>query len=88
MAQLERDLTKGNVWKQLVVFAVPFLISNLFQCVYSVADLMIVSRFGGTNSVSGVSISSMVMLIVTNLATGIATGGTVMIGQFLGAGEK
>lgn len=88
MAQLEKDLTKGNVWKQLIVFAVPFFISNLIQCVYSVADLMIVSRFGGTNSVSGVSISSMIMLIVTNLATGIATGGTVMIGQFLGAGER
>lgn len=88
MAQLEKDLTKGSVWKQLIVFAVPFFISNLIQCVYSVADMMIVSRFGGTNSVSGVSISSMVMLIVTNLAGGIATGGTVMIGQFLGAGER
>lgn len=88
MAQLEKDLTKGNVWKQLVVFAVPFFISNLIQCIYGVADMMIVSRFGGTNSVSGVSISSMVMLIVINLAGGIATGGTVMIGQFLGAGER
>ena len=88
MAELEKDLTKGNVWKQLIVFAVPFFISNLIQSVYSVADMMIVSRFGGTNSVSGVSISSMVMLIVSNLATGIATGGTVMIGQFLGAGER
>lgn len=88
MAQLEKDLTKGNVWKQLVLFAIPFFASNLIQSVYSVADMMIVSRFGGTDSVSGVSISSMVMLIVTNLAAGIATGGTVMIGQFLGAGER
>ncbi len=88
MAQLEKDLTKGNVWKQLIVFAVPFFISNLIQSVYSVVDMLIVSRYGGTNSVSGVSISSMVMLIVTNLAAGIATGGTVMIGQFLGAGER
>lgn len=88
MAELEKDLTKGNVWKQLIVFAVPFLFSNLIQSVYSVADMMIVSRFSGTNSVSGVNTSSMVMLIVTNLAAGIATGGTVMIGQFLGAGER
>lgn len=88
MAQLEKDLTRGNVWKQLILFAVPFFASNLIQSVYSVADMIIVSRFGGTSSVSGVSISSMVMLIVTNLAAGIATGGTVMIGQFLGAGER
>lgn len=88
MAELEKDLTKGNVWKQLVIFAIPVFISNLIQSVYSVADMMIVSRFGGTNSVSAVSISSGVMLIVINLASGIATGGTVMIGQFLGAGER
>lgn len=88
MAKFEADLTKGNVWKQLIIFAVPFFISNLIQSVYSVADMMIVARFSGTNSIAGVNISSQIMVVVTNLAVGLATGGTVMVGQFLGAGRR
>lgn len=88
MAKLESDLTKGNVWKQMLLFAIPFFISNLIQSLYSVADLMIVSYFGGTESVAGVNTSSSVIIIITNLATGIAAGGTVMVGQFLGAGQR
>ena len=88
MAKLESDLTGGNVWKQMIVFAIPFFISNLIQSLYGVADLMIVSYFGGTASVAGVNTSSSVTVIITNLATGIAAGGTVMVGQFLGAGQR
>lgn len=88
MAKLESDLTRGNVWKQMLVFAVPFFIGNLIQSLYSVVDLMIVSYFAGTNSVAGVNTSGSVMIIITNLATGIAAGGTVMVGQFLGAGQR
>lgn len=88
MAKLESDLTQGNVWKQMLVFAVPFFIGNLIQSLYSVADLMIVSYFAGTISVAGVNTSSSVIIIITNLATGIAAGGTVMVGQFLGSGQR
>nr|MBQ8252228.1 MATE family efflux transporter [Lachnospiraceae bacterium] len=88
MAKLESDLTKGSVWKQMLLFAIPFFISNLIQSLYGIADMMIVSYFGGTESVAGVNTSSSIMIIVTNLATGIAAGGTVMVGQFLGAGQR
>lgn len=86
--KLESDLTKGNVWKQMLLFAIPFFISNLIQSLYGIADMMIVSYFGGTESVAGVNTSSSIIIIVTNLATGIAAGGTVMVGQFLGAGQR
>ncbi len=62
--------------------------SNLIQSLYGVADLMIVSYFGGTESVAGVNTSGSVIVIITNLATGIAAGGTVLIGQFLGAEKR
>ena len=84
MAKIESNLTEGNVWKQMILFAIPFFISNLIQSFYSVADLMIVSFFGG----AGVNTSSSIIIIITNLATGIAAGGTVMVGQFLGAGQR
>jgi len=88
LAKFSKDLTTGNVFRQLVVFAVPFFLSNLVQSVYSVADMMILGHFGGTNSMAAVNTSSQIAVIVTNLAMGISTGGTVMIGQYMGAGMK
>lgn len=88
MSKFERDLTQGSVFKQLVLFAIPFLISNLIQSAYGVADMMILGNFSGTNSISAVNTSSQIIVIITNLATGIGVGGTVMIGQYLGANKK
>ncbi len=85
---LEKDLTTGNVLKNLIVFAFPIFISNLIQSVYGVVDLMVVTQFGGTNSVSGVNIGSGVMVIVINLICGISTGGTVVVARYLGAKKK
>ena len=88
MAKLEKNLTTGSVWKQLILFAIPLFFSNLIQSIYSVADMMIVSHFSGTAAVSVVNISSNIMFIVINLASGISTGGMVTVGRFLGAGER
>ncbi|MFQ7553465.1 MAG: hypothetical protein ACLRMZ_28245 [Blautia marasmi] len=42
MSSFEKDLSKGNVVKQLILFAVPFLVSNIIQSCYNVADMLIV----------------------------------------------
>ena len=76
MSTFEHDLTKGNIWKQLVWFAVPFFISNLIQSLYSLIDLIILGHFGGTNSISAANIGGQVLVILTNLAAGLSGGGT------------
>ena len=85
---IENDLTKGNVLKRLVLFAIPFLVSNLIQSFYNVADMLIVGRFCGTASMSGVNIGGQVTLILTNTVIGLCMGGTVLIGQYMGAGNR
>lgn len=84
----ERNLSKGNVTKQLFLFALPFLISNVIQSLYSVADMVIVGQFSGTIAMSGVNIGSQITFIITNIIFGLCVGGTVLIGQYLGAGDR
>ncbi len=79
------NLSKGNVVKQLIVFALPFIISNLIQTLYSVADMIVVGQFSGTVSMSGVNIGGQVTMIMTNLAVGLTAGATVLIAQSVGA---
>jgi len=81
----KQDLTHGNVGKQLLKFAMPFLLSNFIQALYSLADMLIVSWFVGATGVSGVGMGGQISQIVLNLVAGLSVAGTVMIAQFVGA---
>lgn len=84
MANFNKDLTQGSVAKQLIKFATPFLLSNLLQAFYSVADMIIVGQFCGKTGITGVSIGSQINILVTGAAMGLSIGGTVMIAQYGG----
>lgn len=85
MGHFENDLSKGNVVRQLVLFAFPFLVSSIVQSLYNVADMLIVGNFSGTASMSGVNIGGQVTFILTNIVVGLCSGGTVLVAQYLGA---
>lgn len=85
---IERKLTEGNVVKLLIQFALPFMLSNLIQSLYNVADMMIVGYYSGTAAISGVNIGGQVTFILTNFIIGLTVGGTVIIGQYLGSGDR
>ena len=85
MSTFQNDLTQGSVSKQLIRFSIPFLLSNIIQALYSVADMLIVGWYFGENGISGVSIGSQVTMLVTNLVVGFTVGGTVLIAQSFGA---
>ncbi len=82
--KLERDLTKGSVVKQLIMFALPFMLSNLIQSFYNVADMYIVGKFCGPAGISAVNIGGQVTFLMTNLVVGLCVGGTVIVAQYLG----
>ena len=88
MSKIEKNLTEGSVVKQLILFALPFMLSNLIQSLYNVADMLIVGRFCGPVGISGVNIGGQVTFLMTNLVIGLSVGGTVVIAQFLGCGDR
>ncbi len=85
MAKLQKNLTSGSVVKALMSFAFPFLLSNLIQTLYNVADMYIVGLYNGPIGISGVNIGGQVTFIMTNIVIGLSTGGTIVIAQYLGA---
>ncbi|MBQ7040414.1 MAG: MATE family efflux transporter [Clostridia bacterium] len=88
MAKFENNLVEGSVTKQLILFSLPILLSNLIQTLYSVADMIIVGQFAGAVSMSGVNIGSQVTFLITNMVFGLSVGATVLIGQYLGADNR
>ena len=85
---MEKNLTQGSVFKTLLSFSLPFLLSYFLQTLYGMADLFIVGQFNGTESTTAVSIGSQVMHMLTVMIVGLAMGSTVMIGKAIGARQQ
>ncbi len=83
-----RDLTAGNVFRQLVWFAIPFVISNALQQVYTIVDMIIVGQFVGAAGLAAVSTSGEIMSLGLAIGMGFSTAGQTLIAQFVGRGER
>ena len=55
---MERDLTTGSVFKTVIYFSLPYLLSYFLQTLYGMADLFIIGQFNGVDSTTAVSIGS------------------------------
>ena len=84
---MEKNLTTGSVFKNVVLFSLPYLLSYFLQTLYGMADLFIVGQFEGVASTTAVSIGSQVMHMLTVMIVGLAMGTTVSIGRAIGAGD-
>lgn len=85
---MERNLTTGSVFKNIVAFSLPYFLSYLLQTLYGMADLYIIGQFEGVASTTAVSIGSQVMHMLTVMIVGLAMGATVSIGQAIGGDQK
>ena len=81
------DLTEGNILTRLLLFAVPFLIANIWQSLYGAADLLVVGKYCGAESVAAVATGTQVTQIITSLITGLTLGSTILIGKYMGCGD-
>ncbi len=81
---MSNSLTEGNVSKTLFHFSVPFLFAYLLQTLYGLADMMIVGRFNGADTITAVSAGSQVMHMITVMIVGLTVGMTVTIARSIG----
>ena len=85
---MQNDLTTGSVFRNVVSFSLPYLLSYFLQTLYGMADLFIIGQFEGVASTTAVSIGSQVMHMLTVMLVGLAMGATVSIAQAAGGGDK
>ena len=70
----QRNLTEGNITKNLLFFAFPMMAGNLLQQCYNIADTLIVSRFLGANVLAAVGSSYTLMTFLTSILLGMCMG--------------
>lgn len=85
--QAERStlMTEGPIARQLISFALPLLLGNLFQQLYNAADSLIVGNFLGSDALAAVSSSSSLIQLFIGFFNGLAMGSGVVISRYYGA---
>ena len=82
------NMTEGNPFKTILYFAIPMILSNLFQQFYNVIDTLIVGNYLGQDALAAVGSASSITAVFVQLATGLALGGGIVISQYFGAGKS
>ena len=72
MENMEKNLTQGSIFKNIVIFSLPFLLSYFLQTLYGMADLFIVGQFDEVAAITAVANGSQVMHMLTVIIVGLA----------------
>ena len=83
-----KDLTTGKTWKLLLAFALPTLLSNVFQQFYNLADTAIAGHILGDNALVAIGASSTINSLVLSFAWGLNGGFGIIIAQSFGAKDN
>lgn len=80
-----KDMTTGNIWKQLIVFMIPLLVGNIFQQFYNTIDSVVVGNYVGKDALAAVTSTSPISIMLVGFFMGMSTGAGVVVSQYFGA---
>lgn len=78
------DLTTGTLWKQILTFSIPLMLSNLLQVLFNISDIAVVGKFAGPIALGSVGSTTILVMLFTGILIGIAGGINVLVALSLG----
>ncbi|MEE3402402.1 MAG: MATE family efflux transporter, partial [Candidatus Enteromonas sp.] len=81
-------MTKGSIYKAILVFLVPTILSMVFQQIYTLTDAIIVGQTLSESEVAGVNSTGSLVFIVLNFGIGCTSGFSVVIAAAIGANDS
>ena len=83
-----RDMTAGSITKQLLFFALPLMLGNIFQMLYNTVDVIVVGNFVGKEALAAVGSTTMITNMLVFFFNGFSIGAGVVIGHHFGAHDE
>lgn len=84
-ASYEIDMCSGSILKKMLLFAVPLMCSSILQLLFNAADIVVVGRFAGDNSLAAVGSTSSLINLLVNVFNGLSVGVNILVAQYYGA---
>ncbi|MBP1547754.1 MAG: MATE family efflux transporter [Oscillospiraceae bacterium] len=84
----ELDMCSGSILKKMLVFTLPLMLSSILQLLFNAADIVVVGRFAGDNSLAAVGSTTALVNLLTNLFVGLSIGANVTAARLYGAKQN
>lgn len=78
------NMTEGSIWKSLLLFSVPLVISQVLQVLFNMADLAVVGRYSGSADLGSVGSTTILVVLFTGFLIGMGSGVNVRVAIHLG----
>lgn len=82
------DMTEGPIFGKLLKFSIPLIASSILQLLFNAADVVVVGRFAGDNSLAAVGSTGSLINLLINLFMGLSVGTNVVAANYFGAQKK
>ena len=84
----EMDMCNGPLFRKMLSFALPLILSGILQLLFNAADIVVVGRFAGSEALAAVGSTSSLINLLINLFIGLSVGANVLAARAYGAGKK
>ena len=82
------DMANGPLLKNIFIFAIPLIFTNILQMFFNSADTIIVGRYAGDRALAAVGATGSIVFLITSLFNGLATGTNVVVARYIGTGDN
>lgn len=83
----EMNMCEGPLFKKIIIFAIPLILSGILQLLFNAADIIVVGRFSGEHALAAVGSTSSLINMLINLFIGVSVGANVLVGRYYGAND-
>lgn len=84
----EIDMCNGPILGKMLLFTIPLMFSSVLQIMFNAADVIVVGRFAGDNSLAAVGSTTSIISLLTNLFIGLSVGANVLAARYYGAAKQ
>ena len=81
----EMDMCNGPILSKVIIYAFPLMLSGILQLLFNAADVIVVGRFAGSQSLAAVGSTSALINLLVNVFIGLSVGVNVLVAQYYGA---
>ena len=87
MAKYELDMTSGNLFKKIIAYTIPIMLTGILQLLYNAADVAVVGKFAGDEALAAVGSTGSLINLIVSLFLGLSVGSSVSYARSIGKGD-
>lgn len=81
----EMDMCNGPILGKILIYSIPLMLSGILQLLFNAADVIVVGRYAGSQSLAAVGSTTALINLLINIFVGLSVGVNVLVAQYYGA---